>query len=58
MILISHVHMDHLHVPSLRLFGRDVPLVVPAGAGALLRRRGFRDVRETAAGQHDRRSAR
>ncbi len=31
-VLISHVHMDHLHVPSLRLLG-DVELVVPAGAG-------------------------
>ncbi len=50
-ILISHVHMDHLHVPSLRLFGRDVALVVPTGAGAFLRRRGFRRVRETAAGR-------
>jgi L-ascorbate metabolism protein UlaG (beta-lactamase superfamily) len=27
-----------------------VPVVVPVGAGALLRRRGFRDVREVAAG--------
>ena len=50
-ILISHLHMDHLHVPSLRLFGTHVPIVVPAGAGGLLRRRGFRDVRETSAGQ-------
>lgn len=49
-ILISHVHMDHLHVPSLRLFGPHVPIIVPAGAGALLRRKGFRDVRETTAG--------
>jgi L-ascorbate metabolism protein UlaG (beta-lactamase superfamily) len=50
-ILISHLHMDHLHVPSLRLFGTHVPIVVPVGAGTLLRRKGFRDVRETAAGQ-------
>lgn len=49
-ILISHVHTDHLHVPSLRLLGRDVALVVPAGAGSFLRRRGFRRVRETSAG--------
>ena len=31
-VLISHLHMDHLHVPSLRLVGDDVPIVVPAGA--------------------------
>jgi L-ascorbate metabolism protein UlaG (beta-lactamase superfamily) len=50
-VLISHVHMDHLHIPSLRMFGRDVPLVVPIGAAAMLRRRGFRRVTETAAGR-------
>ena len=50
-ILISHVHMDHLHLPSLRLFPADVPIIVPSGAGALLRRKGFRDVQETVAGR-------
>ena len=49
-VLISHLHMDHLHLPSLRLLGRDVALIVPRGAGSFLRRRGFRHVRETAAG--------
>ena len=43
-IVISHVHLDHLHLPSLAMFDRDVMLVVPAGAARLLRRRGFRDV--------------
>jgi L-ascorbate metabolism protein UlaG (beta-lactamase superfamily) len=51
LVLVSHVHMDHLHVPSLRMFGRDVPIIVPTGAAAFLRRRGFRQVRETAAGR-------
>lgn len=49
-VLISHVHMDHLHIPSLRMLGRDVLVIVPRGAGAFLRRRGFRQVRETSAG--------
>jgi L-ascorbate metabolism protein UlaG (beta-lactamase superfamily) len=48
-VLISHVHMDHLHVPSLRLLG-DVQLLVPEGAGRLLRRRGFTNVVETRVG--------
>jgi L-ascorbate metabolism protein UlaG (beta-lactamase superfamily) len=48
-VLISHVHMDHLHVPSLRLLG-DPTIVVPAGAGRLLRRYGFSDVVETQIG--------
>ena len=50
-ILISHVHIDHLHLPSLRMFDRDVAVVVPAGAEDLVRRCGFRDVRPTRAGQ-------
>ncbi len=50
-ILISHVHMDHLHLASLRMFGRDVTVVVPAGAEGLVRRAGFRDVRPTRAGE-------
>ena len=49
-VLISHVHMDHLHIPSLKLLGRDVLVIVPRGAAAFLRRRGFRQVRETTAG--------
>jgi len=53
-ILISHVHIDHLHLPSLRRFARDVAIVAPAGAEGLLRRWGFRDVRTTRAGAtHD-----
>jgi L-ascorbate metabolism protein UlaG (beta-lactamase superfamily) len=49
-VLISHVHLDHLHVPSLRLLPPETTLIVPDGAGALLRRRGFPDVRETRVG--------
>ena len=49
-VLISHVHADHLHLPSLRLLGRDVTLVVPTGAGKFVRRHGFHNVREVAPG--------
>ncbi len=49
-VLISHMHHDHLDVPSLRQLGPDVRLVVPRRAGAFLVRRGFRDVREMQAG--------
>jgi L-ascorbate metabolism protein UlaG (beta-lactamase superfamily) len=35
-VLISHLHHDHLHLPSLRRFPRDVPIVVPRGGEALL----------------------
>jgi L-ascorbate metabolism protein UlaG (beta-lactamase superfamily) len=49
-VLISHLHWDHLDVPSLRKLGRDTPIFVPAGAGSWLRSAGFGDVRELARG--------
>lgn len=36
-VLISHLHMDHLHLPSLRRLGPVPELVVPAGAAPLVR---------------------
>jgi L-ascorbate metabolism protein UlaG (beta-lactamase superfamily) len=50
-VLISHLHADHLHLPSLRQLGPDVRIVVPRGAGSWLRRRGFRHVTELGAGE-------
>jgi L-ascorbate metabolism protein UlaG (beta-lactamase superfamily) len=50
-VLISHLHHDHLDLPSLRQLGSETPLVVPAGAGGLLRRRGFVDVTELSVGE-------
>jgi L-ascorbate metabolism protein UlaG (beta-lactamase superfamily) len=47
-VLISHLHWDHLDVPSLRDLGRDIPVFVPAGSGAWMRSAGFTDVREIA----------
>jgi L-ascorbate metabolism protein UlaG (beta-lactamase superfamily) len=38
-VLISHLHGDHLDLPSLRRFAPEVPVVVPAGGERLLRRR-------------------
>ena len=46
-VLISHVHYDHLDLPSLRQLGRPLT-VVPRGAGKLLRRKGFKEVVELA----------
>jgi L-ascorbate metabolism protein UlaG (beta-lactamase superfamily) len=50
-VLISHLHHDHLDVASLRLLGRDTPLLVPAGAGAWLRRRRFTAATELSVGE-------
>ncbi len=49
-ILISHAHHDHLDLPTLRRLSRHVPLFVPAGVGALLRREGFVSVTEVEPG--------
>jgi L-ascorbate metabolism protein UlaG (beta-lactamase superfamily) len=49
-ILISHLHLDHLDLPSLRRLPRTARLLVPRGAGAFLRRRGFAQAEELAAG--------
>jgi L-ascorbate metabolism protein UlaG (beta-lactamase superfamily) len=40
-VVISHMHQDHLDLPSIRQFGRDVPLFVPPRAGQFMARRGF-----------------
>jgi L-ascorbate metabolism protein UlaG (beta-lactamase superfamily) len=40
-VLISHAHLDHLDVPSLRMIDRGTPIIAPRGVGALLRRQGF-----------------
>jgi len=50
-VLISHAHLDHLDLPSLRRLGRDARLIVPDGSGALLARRGFRNVEEMRPGE-------
>jgi L-ascorbate metabolism protein UlaG (beta-lactamase superfamily) len=38
LVLISHLHHDHCHVPSLARFGSEVPILVPRGGEALLAR--------------------
>jgi L-ascorbate metabolism protein UlaG (beta-lactamase superfamily) len=50
-VLVSHLHHDHLDLPSLKRLGRSVPVVVPRGAGRLLRRRRFERVVEVEAGE-------
>ena len=40
-VLVSHVHHDHLDLPSLRRIGRETRVIVPRGAGRLLARHGF-----------------
>ena len=50
-VLISHLHLDHFDVPSLRRLDRGVHVLVPRGGASLLRRLGFAHVEEVRAGQ-------
>ncbi|GAA4683938.1 MBL fold metallo-hydrolase [Pseudonocardia yuanmonensis] len=51
LVLISHLHGDHLHLPSLRLLRPDTRVVVPRGAAEWVRRRGVRRVEEIDVGE-------
>jgi L-ascorbate metabolism protein UlaG (beta-lactamase superfamily) len=51
LVLVSHLHLDHFDLPSLRLLGPDVRLAVPLGAGRLLARAGFGRIDELAPGE-------
>jgi L-ascorbate metabolism protein UlaG (beta-lactamase superfamily) len=51
-VLISHLHYDHLDLPSLQRLGREIPVVAPRGAGALIRRQaGVKNVLELREGE-------
>jgi L-ascorbate metabolism protein UlaG (beta-lactamase superfamily) len=50
-VLISHLHYDHLDLPSLRRLDRSRLLVVPRGARSLVAKQGFRHVVEIEAGE-------
>ncbi len=51
LVLISHLHGDHLHLPSLRRLPRSARVVVPRGAGRWLCARGIERVEELAPGE-------
>jgi L-ascorbate metabolism protein UlaG (beta-lactamase superfamily) len=50
-VLVSHLHLDHLDLPSLRRVPQSATVVVPHGAAAWLRRTGREHVVELAAGE-------
>lgn len=51
-VLISHMHHDHLDLPSLRRLGRNTRLIVPEGSGAVLRRAGMHKIEEMRVGDY------
>ncbi len=50
LVLISHRHADHLHVPTLRRIPRAATVVMPPGAGAVVSPLGFARAIELAPG--------
>jgi L-ascorbate metabolism protein UlaG (beta-lactamase superfamily) len=49
-VLLSHLHGDHAHPPSLRRVAAKIPVIAGPRAASWLRRRGLEDVRELAPG--------
>lgn len=45
-VLVSHLHRDHLDLPSLRRFPSGTPIVVPRGAASLVSKAGAVAVQE------------
>jgi L-ascorbate metabolism protein UlaG (beta-lactamase superfamily) len=50
LILLSHVHVDHLHLRSLQRLRPTAKVLTPQGSARLLRKVGFTDVREIVVG--------
>lgn len=52
LVLVSHLHHDHLDLPSLRRLRAEVPIVVTKGAGRLAAKAGAAEVVELSVGEH------
>ena len=50
-VVISHAHLDHLDVRSLRLIDKDTPVLASRATQRLIKRLGFADVTEMEAGE-------
>jgi L-ascorbate metabolism protein UlaG (beta-lactamase superfamily) len=50
-VLLSHLHYDHLDLPSLRMLPNDIRVLAPDGAGELLLSAGVQHVEELMPGE-------
>jgi L-ascorbate metabolism protein UlaG (beta-lactamase superfamily) len=50
-VLISHLHRDHLDLPSLKRVPANTPVVTPRGAARWVAKAGAADIREMAIGE-------
>ena len=46
LVLVTHAHFDHLHLPSLRAVAAGQPIIVPKGVGSIVKRCAFSEVIE------------
>ncbi|HEY2573600.1 MAG TPA: MBL fold metallo-hydrolase [Verrucomicrobiaceae bacterium] len=46
LVLITHAHFDHLHLPSLRAIAAGQPIIVPEGVGGVVKRCAFSKITE------------
>jgi L-ascorbate metabolism protein UlaG (beta-lactamase superfamily) len=46
LVLITHAHFDHLHLPSLRAIAAGQPIIVPEGVGSIVKRCAFSKITE------------
>lgn len=51
LVLISHLHLDHLDLPSLRRVPAGTPVVVPRGAAGWAARGGIENIHELSVGE-------
>lgn len=51
LVLLTHAHLDHFSLPSLRRLPRHAELVLPLGTGKLVKGLGFAAVHEIEAGE-------
>src|SRR4051812_6112849 len=51
LVLISHLHRDHLDVPSLRRFDSATPVIAPRGSGGWVARGGATEIHEIGIGE-------
>jgi L-ascorbate metabolism protein UlaG (beta-lactamase superfamily) len=50
-VLISHLHYDHLDFGSLRMLGDQIRLIVPRGASEYIKKHGFHNLEELPIGE-------
>ncbi len=49
-VLISHQHLDHLHLPSLKMLDRATRIILPEGTRSLVEAAGFERIEEIGIG--------